>query len=382
MRMKKTKVAFCLRDMRIGGAEACLIRVLEGLLQRDDLEIIMVTYAKIQEPIYQQWFADHPQIKTYALYPCSWLGTNLSRVFFVRPIQHLIRNIYRATRRKIFGLRKFRDVDVWVDYYEFGFVDELKKISKPKITWWHSSVNKLVDGNWARKLANYDTMVVLTQDFEDAFKELYPQYADKIQQIYNPINVENVRALARRGSVDNQNKYFVSVARLQRDKDIETLLRAFDVFWQKNNKPDVDLIIVGWGSLAGHFQSIAASLSAAKNIKFVGAQNNPFGFMAGAIANILSSYSEGLPTVLIEGAICETLNISSDCKNGPREILMDGQAGILYPAGDVDALAAAMNAAYNGRVDAKKMIDVATRNLDRFNAENVCEKIVELIKRA
>ncbi len=378
--MKKTKIAFCLRDMRIGGAEACLIRTLDELVKRDDLEIIVVTYVPVCEPVYKQWFAAHENVKTYALYPCRWLGTNLAHFFMWRIVQHGLRDLYRGMCRRLFGLRDFSDVDVWIDYYEFGFAAELKNIQKPKITWWHSSINKFNRGDNIKYIADYDKMITLTDDFTNEFCKLYPDAKNKVTRIYNPVDIAGVREMATRGDTAPVKDYFVTVARLQPDKDVETTLRAFNEFWIKNKRPDIHLVIVGGGSLDSHFRSIAASLPAAKKIIFTGALSNPFGFMAGARANILSSYSEGLPTVLIEGAIVGTLNISSNCKNGPREILLDGAGGILFTPGNVSELASAMTAVYKNEVPIDDMIMASTNALLRFDAKTVVGEIMNVIK--
>ncbi len=380
--MKKKKIAFCLRDMRIGGAEACLIRTLDKLVLRDDIEIVVITYVPVSEPVYKQWFDAHPIVKTYALYPCKWLGTNLAHFFLWRIGQHLLRDIYRGMCRRIFGLNQFADVDVWVDYYEFGFAPELKNIHRPKITWWHSSINKFKrNKNNIRYLSEYDKMVVLTNDFCDEFCATYPDFSNKIVRIYNPIDTDKIREMANKKTNIGVKKYFVTVTRLQPDKDVATTLHAFNKFWIDNNCPDVHLVVVGGGDMETHFRDVAASLPAGKNITFTGAVSNPFGIMAGACANILSSYSEGLPTVLIEGAIVGTLNISSNCKNGPREILMDGAGGILYTPGDVNALAMAMGDVYNKNVPIQKMINVSTKNLSRFDATTIVQDIMNMIQK-
>ncbi len=379
--MKKKKIAFCLRDMRIGGVEACLLRVMDALRDNPDIEISVITYVKIQEPVYRQWFDAHPEIKMYTLYPCRWLGTNLAHFFLWRIFQHWARDIYRAWRRMTMDVHQFDDIDVFIDYYEFGFASEFRRFSQPKIVWWHSSINKFKSKNHTRYLDGYDCMVALTHGFVDEFCELYPKYAHKITQIYNPINIADIRNMAKSGQAPavRGNDYFVSVTRLQADKDVETILRAFNEFWEKNNRPAVDLIIVGGGDMMAHFRKMADALPAGQNIIFVGSVDNPFGYIAGATANILSSYSEGLSTVLVEGAICETLNIASDCKNGPREILMDGRGGVLVTPGDVGQMASAMDAVYNRRLDTGAMIKCAADNLARFDADIISGEIIKLI---
>ena len=49
---------------------------------------------------------------------------------------------------------------------------------------------------------------------------------------------------------------------------------------------------------------------------------------------ILTSKYEGLPNVLLEAQNLDLPIISSDCPTGPREILLAGKLGELFPVGD------------------------------------------------
>jgi glycosyltransferase involved in cell wall biosynthesis len=378
MPKKKTRVAFCMRDMQLGGAEAVLVRTLEGLMKRGDLDISIVSYVDITESIYKNWLAQHFEIKHVVLYPCSWLGTKLKRFFLVRIFQHLLRDVYRFGRRALFNDSVWQNYDVIVDYYDFGFHQELKKVQKQKIAWWHSSINKFVSGakNYTKYLESYDKFVALTDGFVDDFKKQWTQFADKILRVYNPLNVADIVSRAESGDVFPGN-YFVSVARLSADKDVVTVLHAFDKFYLDNNNPAARLVLVGGGDI-DKYRKIADKCIASKNIVFLGAQSNPFGYMRGALANILSSYSEGLPTVLLESIAVKTLNIASDCKNGPREILLDGKAGLLYVPGDVDGLAQHMSDVWQNKTPTKRMIDTASKSLDRFDVKNIVAQVLDL----
>lgn len=377
--MKKTKVAFCVRDMRIGGVESVLIRTMDTLLKHKNIEVSVITYVNIKEQVYLDWFKSHPQVKVYTLYPSRWLGTNLSHFFLTRIFQHLCRDLYRWFKRTFVGFRDIQDIDVFIDFFNFSFNSELKKISKPKLTWWHYSIDAFIVGNYVKYMKNYNLLVALTDDFVSEFKRLYPEYSDKIMRIYNPIDINRAVQKSKEEKVP-AGKYFCCVSRLYADKDIPTLLKGFDIFWNKTNRPDVKLYVIGDGSYKTRYEQMAKTLSSSQQIVFTGALSNPFGYMRGAVANILSSKSEGLPTVLIEAISVDTLNISSDCRNGPREILCDGAGGLLFEPGNAQQLVECMCVALNDKKRVKEMKKIAQENLARFDSGAVSKEIIKLIK--
>ena len=377
--MKKIKIAFCVRDMKIGGVESVMIRTMEKLLENKNLEIVVITYSKIKEKVYLDWFAGHPDVKLFTLYPSSWLGTDLPHFFLWRLFKHACRDVYRYVRRNFINFHYDNDIDVFIDYYNFSFNAEFRKLQKTKLIWWHSSIDNFIRGNYIKYMKNYDKLITLTDGFVTEFKKIYPEYSNKIIRIYNPIDINHVIQKVKNVTIP-KGRYFCCVSRLYADKDISTLLKGFDIFWNKNDRPDVKLYIIGDGSYRIRYEEMSKSLSASKQIIFTGALSNPFGYMRGSMANILSSRREGLPTVLIEAAAVDTLNISSDCKNGPNEILYEGKGGLLFEAGDAKALAECMDAVFNKKVPINKMKQIAHNGLKRFDAGQISKQIIKLIK--
>jgi len=377
--MKKIKVAFCLRDMQLGGVESVLIRTLDKLQEYKNIDISVINYVDITEPIYKKYFESHKNIKRYSLYPSKILGTKLPHFFLLRIFAHLLRGVYRVGKRSLYGMRKFKDVDVFIDYHDFGFHSELKNIkSAKKIAWCHSSVDTFVKRGFIKKMGVYDSVVVLTDEFINDFNKIYG-VNNKLVRIYNPIDIEDIKSRADMAEKNNLKNYFCCVARLTPDKDIETVLRGFDLFWTSVGRPDIKMVFVGDGNMRCVYESIANSLSAKKQFVFMGALQNPFGIMRGAIANILSSRSEGLPTVLVESAVLGTVNIASKCKCGPCEILGDGKYGLLFDVGNFEQLSKCMTDVYDKKVDVDKMVKQSTKALKRFDADKIVEQIISLI---
>lgn len=370
------KVAFCLRDMQLGGVESVLIRTLDNLIRDKDLDVTVVTYVNVTEPVFMDWFRRHPSVKRIVLYPSRVFGTKMPRFFLWRVIKHFCRDVYRFLRRCTVA-KKLSVFDTLIDYHDFGFAREFAKVGcAKKIAWFHSSLNVFVKRKFYRCLSGYDNVIVLTDDCAEDLRNMYPQYANKFVRIYNPIDVENIKKKSVAKSKINGD-YFCCVTRMSYDKDIKTVLNAFDSFWETHR--GVGLIMVGGGDKTNVFQNYVSALNSRKNIVFVGPQKNPFVYMKNAMANILSSYGEGLPTVLIESQVVGTINISSNCKYGPREILMDGRGGILFNPGDAQQLAQCMADVYDNKMDVKRMVAESSKALKRFDSMTIVKQIKSLI---
>lgn len=376
--METIHIGFCIPQMIIGGAESVFIRTLDEFKKDKNIRISVFLHDPLKEPFFIHYFQKSPEISLYTVYKLGgifqWIA-KYTKIFPLKNIRKIIYSIYKKYRRFILRRnRLFRTVDVFIDYKNLSFGRELKDVSRPKIGWIHGSINYFNENELIQRFDVFDKVVCLSDSFVCDFRREYPQYADKILRIYNPIDFDNIRLLSTQGE-SFQGKYFCVVSRLDKDKDIITVLNAFDMFYQKENQPAVNLVIVGTGCNATLYQQYASKLSAVKNIIFTGSKTNPFGYMRSAVAHILSSYNEGLPTVLIEAQTLGVLNISSDCKSGPREILLDGKAGLLFEPGNAEQLSKIMSQIWHGEIDQEAMINNATSALDRFSGNVVAQEI-------
>ena len=376
---KRKKIVFFISGFIVGGVETVFVNTIEELLKNPDLEISIVTHMKLREALYADWLKSHPEIPVYTYLPLgNWFQDLEPKC---RGILKLVRRItfslYKRYRRFIWR-NKFKNMDVLLDYKNGEFYRELSYVNKPKITWFHSALCYFErDVNFLKKLPKYNKIICLTDDFMKRFNSKYPEYSDKLVRIYNPINVKHIQLLSKQEK-SPRGKYFCHVSRLDKGKDIKTLLDAFEIFYKSHK--DVKLYIIGDGPLANTHKSYANTLKSSKNIIFTGTQYNPYAFMKGAIANILSTEYEGLPTVVLESVVLGVPCISSDCESGPREILLDGKGGLLFEIGNADALAKHMETVYKFPAKAKKLADTASKGLNRFDPTTISNQIVDLIK--
>jgi glycosyltransferase involved in cell wall biosynthesis len=173
----------------------------------------------------------------------------------------------------------------------------------------------------------------------------------------NPVPVAEFRERATAAVddpwlVDPDLDVVLWVGRLAPEKDLETLLRAFDVLHA--DRPDTRLIVAGTGPERERIGGLAEARGFADVVRFPGFVD-PAPYMARASVFALSSTYEGLPTVLVEALSVECPVVSTDCPSGPREILADGEFGRLVPVGDSDAFAVALAATLDDDVDGDRL---------------------------
>ena len=77
-------------------------------------------------------------------------------------------------------------------------------------------------------------------------------------------------------------------------------------------------------------------------VQFSGETSNPYTIIQQADIFILPSRREGLPNALLEAMTLNVCCIASDCDTGPREIIEDGNNGLLVPVGSSSALSGAI----------------------------------------
>lgn len=139
---------------------------------------------------------------------------------------------------------------------------------------------------------------------------------------------------------DPHLKVLMSVSRLSVEKDIAMLMRAFAAL--HTSRPNTRLIVVGEGPDRARLEALRTELHLTDVVDLPGRMAQPRHWMQHAAVFALASQYEGFGNVLIEALSCGVPVVATDCPVGPREILADGQYGLLVPVGDVHAMAQAL----------------------------------------
>lgn len=215
---------------------------------------------------------------------------------------------------------------------------------------------------WTYPLA--DHIVVQTKRAGDYFS---PKLQERIIVIPNPVLLppdekEPVNKLLG-------EKTLIAMGRLVPQKGFDMLLEAMAKL--KDRYPEWTLTILGEGELRPKLESLCNKLGLGDRVHLLGRVTNPHEFLKQADIFIMSSRFEGFPNALCEAMACGLPVISTDCPNGPREIIRDGVDGILIPNEDVLALGVAMERLMSDETERKSLGDRAKEVTERFGLEKV-----------
>ena len=139
------------------------------------------------------------------------------------------------------------------------------------------------------------------------------------------------------GKKQHQGFTFVFVGRIVKDKGINELVAAFDRLHNEFN--DVRLVLVGRreDDLDPVLPETLERINRGEGIEAVGNQSDVRPFYNDADALVFPSYREGFPNVVIEAGAMGLPSIVTDI-NGSREIIIDGENGVIIPSKDQEAL--------------------------------------------
>ena len=222
-----------------------------------------------------------------------------------------------------------------------------------------------------------DTIIVNSIEFKQEMKK---KFSINATHIYNPLNKNEIIKLSKK-KVKNlfpkKTLKIISVGRLVDQKNQLTLLKAINII--KNLYP-VKVVLIGRGV---DFYKIKNYIKLNKLSKIVKVfyTSNPFPYIKQADLFILSSKYEGLPNVLLESIVLKKMIISSACPTGPKEILLDGKAGLLFKVGNYVELSQKIIFFIKNKTKCKKLLNASIIKLNRFDYKVNLKKYLSAIKK-
>jgi colanic acid/amylovoran biosynthesis glycosyltransferase len=195
---------------------------------------------------------------------------------------------------------------------------------------------------WLGEKIRRSAFVVAVSSFGRSQLFRWAAYADwaKVQVVHCGID-PGFHAVAPRPSPAAPR--LVCVGRLCEQKGQMLLVRAVQAVVAKGSP--IHLVLAGDGEMRGEIEALIAANNLGSHISITGWINGDQvrEEMLSARAMVLPSFAEGLPVVVME-AMALRRPVLTTYIAGIPELVRHGETGWLFPAGDVEALAAALEA--------------------------------------
>ena len=185
--------------------------------------------------------------------------------------------------------------------------------------------------------------------------------------------------------VDNRPPVVCAIGRLVPQKGFDDLV---DAVAQLATAPsDVhgggftgwSLCVVGDGPERAALEERAVERGIGGRVRFVGVHPEPGTFAEESAIFVLSSRHEGVGNVILEAMAAGCAVIVSDCRFGPPEIVRHDVDGLVYPTGDVTALAGAIAVLATDPERRLRLANAGRHRLADFGVEQVTTRWMTLL---
>jgi len=171
--------------------------------------------------------------------------------------------------------------------------------------------------------------------------------SQKVVTVYNGLDVDRLapqamlpreEALARLGLPPEPRRRLVTIVANVRHpvKDHSMFLRAARRV--RDSIPQVAFVIAGEGGLVASLQALAEELGIGRDVFFIGRCEQVAELLAVSEVCVLSSRAEGFSNAILEYMAAGRAVVATDV-GGAREAIVEGETGLLVPAGDDAAMA-------------------------------------------
>lgn len=209
-----------------------------------------------------------------------------------------------------------------------------------------------------RLVRKFDRFVVLTQEDKEMWGAMpgirvIPNAANFIAEKYSDCTAKRV----------------IAVGRLDYQKSFDRLIQV----WEKVRRqmPDWRLDIFGQGEWQDMLQGMIDERGMNDVVRLNAPTKNIGKEYSESSMLVMSSHYEGFPMVMIEAMACGLPAVCFDFKCGPRDIILEGENGLIVPDGDIEALAEAMVRLMKDDELRKRMGENARKVVEKYSEDRV-----------
>lgn len=229
-----------------------------------------------------------------------------------------------------------------------------------------------------RAMRRFNAVVPLSDDLYNGLAA-DQAIASRLHKITNGVDIDEILepmpVPAELTAFRGEGPVIGYIGQLIARKDVATLITAF-ASW---NRKDARLVLVGEGPARTELIEQAQALGVDDRVLFTGFRADRLAWLKAFDAFVLPSRLEGIPRCLMEALVAGVPVIASDIP-GNRDIVHDGETGLLFPTGDAAALTSALDRAFDAETAQRAKRGIALIH-SRFSAKAMADAYADLFER-
>lgn len=162
------------------------------------------------------------------------------------------------------------------------------------------------------------------------------------------------------------------IGRLSHEKGVDMLLDSWSEVAPRH--PEWKLRIYGAGDEEAELRRHCTALGLDDSVEWMGRTSDVLGALQGASIFAQASRAEGFPITLLEAMAAGVPCAAFDCAPGVREIIEDGEDGLLAKTGNTIELGGHISTLISDAELRNRMGDAAWRNVRRYSGEEITDR--------
>ena len=366
--------------LSMGGEERVLLNVLKNLVELNYDVDLLITWNHKENNLFEN---EIPKKVNYEFLFNNYDGKS-----------KIIKEIYRLWAKltylkKVEKIIKEKKYDIVIDYSSNLLKYNNLDIKVPVFAWIHFSLTfgeKLSADKiekYKKQYKKYDKILVICHTMRDEFVEILGMEKNKVELVYNPIDLEAIRKKAETIYKKYENylkqDYFLQVSRLTEQKQPEHLVDIYYKLKQQGIKEK--LYFIGNGEKIELIKQKIREYNLENDVVLLGQIENPYPFFKNAKLFVHTAKYEGLPTVLLESLTLGTPVVAYDCPTGPKDILgQNSEYGKLIQLNDKDTFVEKVYELINKNEKYENYRKLSLVRANDFSMESNKAKLKELIE--
>lgn len=199
-----------------------------------------------------------------------------------------------------------------------------------KISWIHGSIEEFLRDSskresHRRQLDAADAIVGISKKTSNSIKEVYPDYAAKLQTVYNGYDFKSILEKSQEKiDIEITPQSICTIGRIEENKGSDRVVEVIRLLHQEGKH--YHLYFIGAGDMEEELKKQVKEYELEDYVHFLGYQKNPYQYLSQIKVLLSMSKQEGFPGVYVEALSLGIPFVSTDV-GGAEELSQEGRFG-------------------------------------------------------